>query len=71
MAQYQNIFTQIQVSAPPDLGPPIENGSFRIKSARLSTLIGWFGNAQLGPIYLGRLGVASLIFGFIAIGSSV
>ena len=67
MAQYQNIFTQIQVSAPPDLGPPIENGSFRIKSARLSTLIGWFGNAQLGPIYLGRLGVASLIFGFIAI----
>lgn len=67
MAQYQNIFTQIQVSAPPDFGPPIAEGEFRTKNARLSKLIGWFGNAQLGPLYLGYLGSASLIFGFIAI----
>jgi hypothetical protein len=26
---------------------------------------GWFGNAQIGPIYLGGLGTVSLIFGFI------
>nr|CAR63834.1 photosynthetic reaction center M subunit [Cereibacter johrii] len=28
-----------------------------------STLLGWFGNAQLGPIYLGSLGVLSLFSG--------
>jgi photosynthetic reaction center M subunit len=67
MAEYQNIFTQIQVSAPPDLGPPLGDGSFRTRSARLSRLLGWFGSAQIGPVYLGYLGIASLIFGFIAI----
>jgi len=67
MAQYQNIFTQLQVSGPPDHGPPIANISFRTQGTRLSRLLGWFGSAQLGPIYLGYLGVASLIFGFIAI----
>jgi photosynthetic reaction center M subunit len=32
-----------------------------------SKLIGWFGAAQVGPFYLGYLGIASLVFGFIAI----
>ncbi|MBS2012418.1 MAG: photosynthetic reaction center subunit M [Deltaproteobacteria bacterium] len=67
MAQYQNIFTQIQISAPPDRGPAVEASEFRTRYARLSKLIGWFGNAQIGPLYLGYLGVASLISGFIAI----
>jgi photosynthetic reaction center M subunit len=67
MAEYQNIFTQIQVSAPPDHGPPIANGSFRTRSATTSRLLGWIGSAQVGPVYLGYLGVASLICGFIAI----
>ena len=68
MAEYQNIFTQIQVSAPPDIGPPIENGNaFRVRYMRLSKLIGWFGSAQVGPLYLGYLGIASLVFGFVAI----
>ena len=67
MAEYQNIFTQIQVSAPPDHGPPIADGSFRTRSATLSRLLGWVGSAQIGPVYLGYLGVASLIFGFVAI----
>ena len=31
---------------------------------RYSTLIGWLGNAQLGPIYLGWFGVISLATGF-------
>ena len=32
-----------------------------------SHLLGIIGDAQIGPIYLGFTGVASLIFGFIAI----
>jgi photosynthetic reaction center M subunit len=67
MAEYQNIFTQIQVSAPPDYGPPIPDEHFRARSAAMSKLIGWFGSAQVGPVYLGFYGVASLVFGFIAI----
>ena len=67
MAEYQNIFTQIQVTAAPDRGPAIENGEFRTRSARMSRLVGWVGSAQFGPIYLGYTGIASLIFGFIAI----
>ena len=67
MAQYQNIFTQLQVSGPPDRGPPIVNSAFRTRGTRISRLLGWIGSAQLGPIYLGYLGVASLICGFIAI----
>jgi photosynthetic reaction center M subunit len=67
MADYQNIFTQIQVTAPPDFGPPVADESFRIKKARQSKLIGWFASAQIGPLYLGYLGIASLLCGFIAI----
>ncbi|MBL8953829.1 MAG: photosynthetic reaction center subunit M [Myxococcaceae bacterium] len=67
MAQYWNIFNQLQVATTPDLGPPIADEYNRIKFGRISKLVGWFGNAQLGPLYLGKLGVASLIFGFIAI----
>ncbi len=37
----------------------------RTKSARFSNLAGWFGNAQLGPIYLGTFGVVSLATGAI------
>ncbi len=67
MAQYQNIFTQLQVRGPIDFGPPIPNNSFRTKSGRFSRLIGWVGSSQIGPVYLGYLGVASLVCGFIAI----
>ena len=38
----------------------------RPKDAGFVYLLGIFGNAQVGPIYLGYLGVLSLIFGFIA-----
>jgi photosynthetic reaction center M subunit len=37
----------------------------RTKGAGFSTLLGWFGNAQLGPIYLGTFGVISLACGAI------
>jgi photosynthetic reaction center M subunit len=67
MAQYQNIFTQFQVGAEPLSNPPTDVDAFRVEKAGFSKLIGWFGNAQVGPLYLGYLGIASLFFGFVAI----
>ena len=64
MAEYQNIFTQVQVRAAPEMG--LAEGvdlSNRSKGARFSTALGWLGNAQLGPIYLGSFGVISLATG--------
>ena len=64
--QYQNIFTQVQVQGPPEMGidPEGRLGRERTKGARFSELLGWFGNAQLGPIYLGPFGLVSLATGF-------
>ena len=45
----------------------------RTNSARFSKLLGWFGNAQLGPIYLGSFGVVGLATGliwFVMVGAS-
>ena len=66
MAEYQNIFTQVQVQGPPEMGM-IENADVteRTRGASFATLLGWFGNAQLGPIYLGSFGVISLATGTI------
>ena len=64
MAEYQNIFTQVQVRGPADLGMTEDvNLSNRSNAGPFSSLLGYFGNAQLGPIYLGSLGVLSLIAG--------
>jgi photosynthetic reaction center M subunit len=65
MFQNQNIFTQIQIKGF-EPAPEVQDSEFRIGTGRLVSIIGWFGNAQLGPIYLGYLGIASLIFGAIA-----
>jgi photosynthetic reaction center M subunit len=68
MAQYWNIFTQLQVGSPPHDNPATDDPiPYRTKFKTLSKLIGWFGNAQLGPIYLGPLGIASIATGLIAI----
>jgi photosynthetic reaction center M subunit len=64
MAEYQNIFTQVQVRGPAEMG--LVEGvdlSNRTKYASFSNLAGWFGNAQLGPVYLGTMGVISLMSG--------
>jgi photosynthetic reaction center M subunit len=67
VAGYQNIFTQVQVRGPAELGVPLPSGQFGRDGVPLtSRLLGIFGNAQIGPIYLGFLGVASIICGFIA-----
>ncbi len=64
MAEYQNIFNQVQVRGAPEMGmvEGVDLGS-RGRTARFSTLAGWFGNAQLGPVYLGTMGVISLFAG--------
>jgi len=68
MAQYQNIFTRSQVHGPADPGVPLYGGSWvRQVEPRISYWLGKIGDAQIGPIYLGFTGVASLICGFIAI----
>ena len=66
MAEYQNFFTQVQVSAAPEMGmiEGVDVGA-RTKGATFSTLMGWIGNAQLGPIYLGTFGVISMVCGLI------
>jgi photosynthetic reaction center M subunit len=68
MAEYQNIFTRVQVVAPAHLGMALPHGD----EARLGKpfhmhLAGRFGDAQIGPIYLGWLGLVSIMFGVIAI----
>ncbi|MEP4199400.1 MAG: photosynthetic reaction center subunit M [Aliishimia sp.] len=65
--EYQNIFTQVQVQGPPEMGmdPDGKLERERTKSASFSWLLGLFGNAQLGPIYLGPFGLVSIATGFI------
>jgi len=61
---YQNIFTQVQVQGPAEMGM-VENADLRDRAdgTGFSSLLGWFGNAQLGPIYLGPFGVVALATG--------
>lgn len=64
---YQNIFTQVQVRGPAEAGIPLPAYDLpRAGEPSFNSWLGWIGNAQLGPIYLGYLGVLSIVFGFIA-----
>jgi photosynthetic reaction center M subunit len=68
MPEYQNIFTKVQIRGPLHAGVPLPYGASNREGQPLfAYLLGQLGNAQVGPIYLGSLGVASLICGFIAI----
>ncbi|MCZ8181783.1 MAG: photosynthetic reaction center subunit M [Beijerinckiaceae bacterium] len=68
MAYYQNIFTRVQVHGDADLGVPLPAGpSERGKTTSHNYWLGKFGDAQLGPVYLGWTGVTSIICGIIAI----
>jgi photosynthetic reaction center M subunit len=67
MAEYQNIFTQMQIRGPAYVGIPPAPGSWvRQGKPGFSYWFGMIGDAQIGPIYLGFLGVASLVSGIIA-----
>ena len=64
---YQNIFTRVQVRGPDEVGPPIDTGIYsRSKTIRHSYWAGKIGDAQIGPIYLGWFGSASLLCGIVA-----
>jgi len=67
MAEYQNIFTQVQVRGNPewgtdDLGTLTED---RSGTPFFSNLLGWFGNAQVGPINTGMVGIAAIASGLV------
>ena len=65
--EYQNLFNRIMVDGPVDEGAPLKWGAEnRGSGAFLSNIMGRIGAAQVGPFYLGSLGVASILCGFIA-----
>ena len=68
MADYQNIFTQIQVRGPAYAGVPLKPGGVwaRVGKGNSFYWFGKIGDAQVGPFYLGWLGLASILCGFIA-----
>ncbi len=75
MADYQNIFTQVQVQGPAEMGVDGPDGTAidRGTATGFSSLAGVFGNAQLGPVYLGAFGMLSLMAGavwFLMVGFS-
>ena len=69
MAEYQNLFTRVQAVGPLHHGVSLPAGNVPRTGAQpaILHLLGRFGNAQIGPIYLGGLGVASLLCGMLAI----
>jgi photosynthetic reaction center M subunit len=69
MVSYQNLFTAVQAQGPAEMGMPLGPGNSPRtgKQPFFFHLLGRFGNAQIGPIYLGGIGVASLILGTLSI----
>ena len=60
MAEYQNLFTTVQVTRPLHDGIPQDKPALsRSGKPFLLHLAGRLGNAQIGPIYLGVLGTMS------------
>jgi len=67
MAEYQSIFTRVQVRAPAHMGVPIPDAKTqRIGGPIFSRIAGWFGDAQIGPIYLGFTGILAVVCGLVA-----
>ena len=66
MSNYQNMFTRVQVQGHLHSGVPLPRGDEpRLGPPMFSKLLGRFGNAQIGPVYLGTLGLMSLMFGLV------
>jgi len=64
MADYQNLFTTVTATGPVHHGVELGPGnSPRTGQPFLLYWAGKLGNAQIGPIYLGGLGIASLMLG--------
>ncbi len=69
MSVYENVYTQVQVRRePPELGAgDALTARERVGKPYYEHVLGIIGNAQVGPVYLGGFGIASLVFGFFAI----
>jgi len=68
MADYQNIFTRVQVRGPVFEGVPLPAGDDkRVIKPFFLQIAGWLGEPQIGPLYIGRLGLASFLCFFIAL----
>ena len=68
MTDYQNIFTRVQVRGHLHEGVPMTIGTDRrFGTPYFSWFLGRFGDAQVGPFYLGWTGMASLMCGFVAV----
>jgi photosynthetic reaction center M subunit len=72
--EYQNIFTQVQVNAPAYMGTPMRPSMWRRTWGILWEekpwsihFLGRFGDAQVGPVYLGGFGIAALLCGLFSI----
>ncbi len=62
LTNYQNIFTQVQVRGAVEEGVHIgAEHNARIGKASFNYWAGKIGNAQIGPIYIGTLGLASIV----------
>jgi photosynthetic reaction center M subunit len=69
MAEYQNLFTRVQVAPSAAGAASVSIGADDRERSRAVGHLRWLGklgDAQIGPIYLGWLGIASLICGFVA-----
>jgi len=65
--EFQSIFTRVQVHAIHSGVPlPASDWEGRTGKPFLSSLLGKIGDAQIGPIYLGAIGLLSLFCGFIS-----
>jgi len=69
MAQYQNLFTRVQPVGPAYMGVELPAGNAPRTGRQPMFLywLGWLGNAQIGPVYLGPLGLMALILGTLSI----
>ena len=72
MAEYLNLFTRVQATGPAHTGVELPEGGRAGNVPRSWTpwflhILGRLGNAQIGPVYLGGLGIASLIIGTLSI----
>lgn len=67
MPDYQNLLTQVQVRGHTDYGVALEDSDARDPITTHSWIMGKIGDAQIGPLYLGITGIASLVTGGLAI----
>ncbi len=66
MIEYQNLFTRVEVDAGGEASVPIDESYYTRSGMFLSRLLGRIGDAQVGPVYLGWIGIMSILCGLAA-----